>query len=407
MGLWKDIKDAFYDEEPETQESSNARTIDVSSTDATWVDCKEKTTIWQMEYALSVVSNLLSTFLINTDWKTYRAGEIVKGEEWFRFNVAPNRRETCAEFYGKLATKLIYEGQALIIETAKGELFVADSFAFKDGQQLLMKDNVFTNVVVGTITLNRTFKENETCMFIQTPHFDKVRAVFSEMGYDYMNLKELVYEGAQKALGMKLALNLGAQSKNKYDAQYLSQIQKAYDPLMKARDAVFVTYKGETMTDLTEKQRGSEVQQVLDAVENNIKINDEILCNVGSAFGVPRKFMKGDFTADNDSLYAMGITLFAKPYLTLLSQKFTYFVLTKDDIIGGGKVEAELNSIKFVEKLSMATAIDKLIGSGAYDINEVREMLDDDPVDGGDVRFITKNYAVLSEYTKGGKDNEI
>ena len=190
------------------------------------------------------------------------------------------------------------------------------------------------------------------------------------------------------------------------EAEELSQIQKAYDPLMKARDAVFVTYKGEGLTDLTEKQRGSEVQQVLDAVENNIRINDEILCNVGSAFGVPRKFMKGDFTADNDSIYAMGITLFAKPYLTLLSQKFTYFVLTKEDIIGGGKVEADLNSIKFVEKLSMATAIDKLIGSGAYDINEVREMLDDDPVDDGDVRFITKNYAVLSEYTKGGKDNE-
>ena len=114
--------------------------------------------------------------------------------------------------------------------------------------------------------------------------------------------------------------------------------------------------------------------------------------------------MTGDFTADNDSLYAMLMTMFGKRYLTLLSQKFTFFALTKEDIIAGGKIEANLNSIKFVEKLSMATAIDKLIGSGAYNRNEVREMLDDDPVEDGDIYFITKNYAELEQYVKGGSN---
>ena len=50
----------------------------------------------------------------------------------------------------------------------------------------------------------------------------------------------------------------------------------------------------------------------------------------------------------------------------------------------------------------MATAVDKFIGSGAYNRNEVREMLDDDPVEDGDIYFITKNYAELSQYVKGG-----
>lgn len=404
MGLWQDIRNALTDDDDEVI-NPNVHTVNVSSSEATWIkDCDKAQTIWQLDYALMVVSNILSTFFINTDWKTYRQGDIVKGEEWFRFNIAPNRRETSAEFYRRLANKLIYEGEALIIETATRELFVADSYTFKNGNQLRMKDNTFTDVVVGDITLNRSFKENDSCMFIQIPQFDNVKAVFNSMGVDFLELKKLVYEGAQKALGMKLNLNLGAQAKNKYDDKYIQKIQTAYEPLMKARDAVFVSYKGETLEDMTERQRGSEVQQVLTAVENNIKINDEILCNIGMAYGVPQKFMKGDFTADNDSIYAMAITMFAKPYLTLLSKKFTYFVLTKEDIIDGGKVEADLNSIKFIEKLSMATSIDKLIGSGAYDINEVREMLDDDPVENGDVRFITKNYAVLQEYVKGGSE---
>lgn len=411
MGLWNEIKNVFTDDIDETKDTEenqnpNVRTIDVKSSNATWYDCDKKQVMWQLQYAMIVVSNFLSTILINTDWKTYRQGEIVKGEEWFRFNIAPNRRETSSEFFGKLAGKLIYDGEALIIETATKELFIADSFAFKNGEPLLMKDNTFIDVVIGNTTLNRTFKENDSCMYIKTPNYQNVSAVFTNMGYDFTELKNMIYEGAQKALGMKLNLNLGAQAKNKYDDKYIERIQRVYDPLMKRRDAVFVTYKGENLQDLTEKQRGSEVQQVLSAVENNIKINDEILCNVGMAYGLPQKFMKGDFTADNDSIYSMAITLFAKPYLTLLSKKFTYFVLTKEDIIAGSKVSADMNSIKFIEKLSMATAIDKLIGSGAYNRDEVREMLDDDPVEDGDIYFITKNYAVLSEYVKGGNGND-
>ena len=392
MAWWNIFKD---------EDESQTQVID-NTTTATWKPCSQNTVMWQVDYAFLVVNNILTTFFTNVDWKTYKTGEVVKGEEWFRFNIAPNRKETSAEFFAKLSTKLVYEGQALIIETATKELFVADTWEFKNGNELLMKDNTFVNVMVGDVTLNRSFKENDSCIFIKTPGYDRLKVVFDSMGLDFLALKELIMEGAQKALGMKLALNLGANSKNKYDAKYLEQMQNAYEPLMKARDAVFLTYKGETLTDLTEKQRGSEVQQVLTAVKNNIDVNQEILRNVGACFGIPGKFMTGDFTADNNSLYEMAVTMFGKRYLTLLSKKFTYFVLTKDDIINGSKVEANLNSIKFIDKLSMATAVDKFIGSGAYNRNEVREMLDDDPVEDGDIYFITKNYAELSQYVKGG-----
>lgn len=403
MNLWDYIVHGATNEAVDDPTESNVHTVDVSDSKATWRRPGDNT-MWQLQYAFIVVQSILANLLSCVDWKTYNRGKVKKGEEWLRFNISPNNRETAVEFYSKLATKLVYEGEALIIETAKKELFVADSYAFKNGKELIMKDNTFINVVVGDVTLNRSFKENDSCMYLKTPNFNSVIAVFSSMGLDFMELKELIMEGAQKALGMKLSLNLASQAKNKYDTEYLQKMQEAYKPLMRARDAVFVTYKGEALSDLTEKQRGSEVQQVLDAVDNDIKVNQEILCNVGAAFGIPRKFMTGDFTADNDSVYAMLITMFGKRYLTLLSQKFTYFALTKEDIIAGGKIEADLNSIKFVEKLAMATSIDKLIGSGAYNRNEVRDMLGDDPVEDGDIYFITKNYAELEQYVKGGSD---
>ena len=402
MGLWKEIKNAFIAEN--TEETTTDTSVKDTQTGARWLSCESQETMWQLNLAFIVVKNILSTFLANCDWNTYRGGgEIVKGEEWYRLNIAPNRKETSSEFFFKLADKLVEDGEALIIETATKEFFIADSFTFKGGEELLMKDNTFVNVTVGTTTLNRSFKENDSAMYIKTPNYDNVdEAVFNAMGGDFLELKNLVKKGAKKALGMKLALSLGAQAKNKYDEQYIRAMQKVYNPLMEAENAVFVTYKGEALSDLTEKQRGSEVQQVLDAVKNNVAINQEILTNIGVAFGIPKKFMTGDYTEDNDGIYQMAMTMCGKTYLTLLSKKFTMFMLTKDDIIKGAKIKANISSIKYVDKLTMATAVDKLIGSGAYSPNEVREMLDDDAYEDGDTRYITKNYAVVSEYAKGG-----
>lgn len=402
MGLWKEIKNAFIAEN--TEETTTDTSVKDTQTGARWLSCESQETMWQLNLAFIVVKNILSTFLANCDWNTYRGGgEVVKGEEWYRLNIAPNRKETSSEFFFKLADKLVEDGEALIIETATKEFFIADSFTFKGGEELLMKDNTFVNVTVGTTTLNRSFKENDSAMYIKTPNYDNVdEAVFNAMGGDFLELKNLVKKGAKKALGMKLALSLGAQAKNKYDEQYIRAMQKVYNPLMEAENAVFVTYKGEALSDLTEKQRGSEVQQVLDAVKNNVAINQEILTNIGVAFGIPKKFMTGDYTEDNDGIYQMAMTMCGKTYLTLLSKKFTMFMLTKDDIIKGAKIKANISSIKYVDKLTMATAVDKLIGSGAYSPNEVREMLDDDAYEDGNTRYITKNYAVVSEYAKGG-----
>ena len=408
MAIFDNIKNYLFEDEIDVEENEVISNDPIPDTN--WKDyCKElSNNIWQKAYALSVVRNILSTFLSDVEWNTYKGTELIKGDEWFRFNVAPNKKETAAEFYGRLATKLIYEHCALIVETASKEFFIADSWEFKNGKELLMKDNTFINVMIGDVTLNRTFKENDTCMFIKAPQNDSVDMIFNSMANDFQTLKNLISEGADKALGMKLSLTLSAQAKNKYDKKTIRAIQDVYQPLMSARNGVFITYKGEELSDLTERQRGSEVQQVLEAVENNIKVNNEILCNVGNAFGIPKKMMTGEYNTDNGDVYPMAITMFAKPFFNILSKKFTYFILTKEDVLNGSRVVADLSSIKFIDPLSLSTAIDKLIGSGAYTINEVRKKVGDDPVEDGDIRFITKNYAVLTEYTKGESgSNEI
>lgn len=357
--------------------------------------------LWQYQYALSRVSTILKSCLINTEWRTFTNHKIVKKEEWYRFNYAPNQREPAATFYGKLADKLIADGEALIVEMANGDLFIADSFSFKNGTMLQMRNNTFVNVVIENESLNRSFKENSTAMYIRYPKSQQLDALLNSMQSEYTELKKLIKKGALKAMGTKYNLNVTSQAKLESMTEYLKKTQEAYGPLMDADNAVFVTYKGETLTDMTEKQRGSEVEQIIASVANNITINHEIVTAIGNAYGIPNNVMLGNYKEDGVEDYSMMMTVFAKPILRLLSQAFSTFTLTKESIIAGGKIEANLNKIKFKDALSLANSVDKLVSSSSYLVNEVREMLGDEPTEDGDIRLLTKNYDKFSKIVNG------
>ena len=358
---------------------------------------------WQKEYAEGIVCQILSTALTNVRWTTFVNGKPKMGDEYFRFNFAPNKKETAPEFYGKLADKLIRKREALIIELADHQLFVADSYAFATGSEQILKENTFINVTFGDMVLNKQFKENRNCMYIKMPAHKNIDTSLASMEYEFTGMKELINKGADKAMGTKLNLQTNATGKNATDADYLAKLQEAYMPLLEKPNAVFLTQKGEQLLDLTEKQRGSEVEQVLQVVTNNITINHEMCNQVGASYGVPNVFMLGNFGQENSEQVDLLMTFFVKPILTLISKKFTVYALEKESILNGGKIIAELDTVQFVDALKSADSIDKLVSSGAYLTNEVRAKLGDGPIEGGDKRLITKNYGSIETVLEGGE----
>lgn len=356
--------------------------------------------IWQTEYATQVVVNLLTACLVNSVWRTYERKKQIKGNEFYRLNYAMNNKDTAQEFYGKLANNLIRTGEALIIETNTNEFFVADSYAYLNGTMNELKPNTFVSVTIGTITLRKHFVENKNCIFIRLPHKEGLANIYRSIEQDYMTLKELVNKGAKRALGMKLNLQLNAQNKNKYSDDYFKATEEQLNKIMVKDNSVFITYTGETLKDLTETQRGSEVEQVIKAVSNNIAINEEILTTIGNCWGIASSIMKGDITTDNADAFNMTMTVFAKPILKLISHKFTVYLCEKEDIIKGSRVEININAIKYVDILSMASAVDKLIGSSFRTVNELNDDLGQDEVVNGDTRYITKNYQNVEDYGK-------
>ena len=407
MGFFDRImRHAYYDT---TREDLDAR---INALDGIPDDnfCTALESIWQYDYAVSVVCNLMSSVLTNVEWTTYIENKRFKGEDAYKLNYAPNDKESAAEFFAKLAYQLVTQREALIIELRGGQLFVATSYSFKDGQEQVLRNNTFIDVTVDDtgITLNRSFRENRDCIYIKMPKNPNVEAIFSAMASEYAQIKKLISTGAKKAMGMKLELRLTATAKNKYDEQYLTKMNEQYQKLMEKENALFISYNGEQLVDLTEKQRGSEVQQILELANNNITISQEILKNVGRAWGIPEDIMLEKISTENGDNLEMYMTNFVKPIIKLLGEKFSLFLLEKESILKGSRIIGNLSTVKYVDVLQNATGLDKLVGSGLYTINELREeKIGDNAVEDGDTRFITKNYASLDSYvteeTKGGE----
>ena len=71
----------------------------------------------------------------------------------------------------------------------------------------------------------------------------------------------------------------------------------------------------------------------------------------------------------------------------------------------GTYVKIDTRAVKHVDLLSVSTAIDKLIGSGAFCVNDIRELVGEQPIDEewANSHWITRNYMPFKEALQLGE----
>ena len=75
-----------------------------------------------------------------------------------------------------------------------------------------------------------------------------------------------------------------------------------------------------------------------------------------------------------------------------------YIIFNRRELQKGNKVQ--MVGFKNYDLFSLSSNIDKLVSSGSFTRNEIRRELGYDPVEGGDVFLLTKNYMELGSIGK-------
>ncbi len=83
------------------------------------------------ELAFNLISNKIANAVSKCTVNVYENNRRVKNDEWYRWNIQPNRNQSATQFWAKLINHLYENNEALVVVNNE-ELYVADDYQLND-----------------------------------------------------------------------------------------------------------------------------------------------------------------------------------------------------------------------------------------------------------------------------------
>lgn len=338
--------------------------------------------------AISLIANSIS----KCEFKTYFQYEEVKKQEYYLWNIEPNRNQNSSEFIRKWISKLYEDNECLIIEN-NGQLLIADTFNKKE---YALFDCQFSGVTVGDFTFNKTFMMNEVLYF--KLNNEDIRKLINAMYESYGKLIAYAQKSYQKSRGSKGTLEVAAvaEGKTNFKETFDKLMNERFKKFFEADNAVLPLFDGYKYTDIGSKTYSEGTTRDIKAMV------DDIYDFTARAFLIPPALLKGDLANVSDTVVNNHLTFCIDPLTDMLQEEINR---KRSGYVGfsqGTYLEIDTKSIKHIDLLSVSTAIDKLIGSGGFCINDIRKLVGEPVIDEPWAwqHWITKNYSSVEDLLK-------
>ena len=342
--------------------------------------------IYVREMAFWSTVNIVANAVSKCEFKTYLNGKEDKGKEYYLWNIEPNKNQNSSRFLNKLIAKLYRDNECLVIEQ-NGQLLVADSFNRKP---YALYDDVFTEVRVEDFTFARSFAQSEV-LYYQLNE-ENVRKLINGLYESYSKLIAYSMKAYQRSRGTKGIF--------KYDTIPVAGTpeREAFDALINRKIKQWMEGDNAALP-LGRGQEWKELQHKTYTNENTRDIRaqiDDIFDFTARALGVPPALLRGD-VQDTSKAIEQLLTFCVDPLVDMLQEEINRKRNGYEGYSKGTYLKIDTKCIKHVDLLSVATAIDKLIGSGAFCINDIRKAVGDEPINEAwaNQHFITKNYETV------------
>lgn len=354
--------------------------------------------IHMKKLAIDTCISFLGRTISQSEFRVKNGREYEKNELYYRLNVRPNKNMTASTFWQTFVYKLAYDNECLVIQADDGDLLIADNF---EHNEYAVLEDTFTKVTVKGYEFQRRFKQNEVI----------------HLKYKNENLSPLI-EGLFSDYGDLFARILGSQKrKNQIRGTVDMDLLAAKTPgaQQKLQEFIDNMYKavGTKEVAIIPQQKGFEYKEHFSGaangqqgVEEIDKVTNGFLTQVAMAFGIPISLLYGEMAdvekqTKNYMLFTIG------PLLKKIEDESIVKFFTEAEYLSGKSIE--IKSISYQSIFELATSIDKLISSGAFTGNEMRQEANyeksDDP--NLDKHYITKNYTELGDaQATGGGENE-
>ena len=358
------------------------------------IEVKQRAYLKQL--ALEICINFIARAIAQTEFRVMDNKKRVYDDWDYLLNVRPNTDSSASDFWQDATYKLIHERELLIVLSDSGDLLIADSFI---REELAVYPDTFRSVTVKEFTFNRTFKMDEVIYL--TYNNAKLERFMNGMFEDFTQLFSRMVESSMFSNQIRALASIDSQQKldDENKAKLQRFIDKMFNAFRKSAFAIVPKLKGFDYTEIVSGDKGGR------SVEDMMKILEKAVDYVAELLGIPSALIHGSASEYETALKAY-IKFTNNSLLKKFSDELNAKLLDKEEYQSGKRIQAIGIQVKSV--IENAEAVDKLVASGAYTRNEVREKFGDDRVDDPELdKFvITKNYQTVDESSKGGENSE-
>lgn len=333
--------------------------------------------------AIETCASFLSRTISQSEFKVKTPDGFVKDTLYYRMNVRPNKNQSASEFWEKFVIKMIYDNEVLVIQTDDEDLVIADDF---EQTEYAVYENTFSKVKVGDYEFKRTFNQSDV-MHLKYAN-KKLQPLIDGIFKDYGDLFGTVFNSQKRKNQIRSTVDMDMVSAKSPEKQ--AKLQEFIDNMYKAIrgnfDVAIVPQQPGFKYD--EVSSGSSSSQSIDEIN---KLTNGFLDQVAMALGIPISLLHGEKAGVKD-ITNNYMVFTVKPLLKKIRDECNSKFFTMDDFLKGHRIVERMVSYESI--FDLATSIDKLISSGGFTRNEIRdeagyERVDDPELD----RFImTKNY---------------
>ena len=349
------------------------------------------------EMAFNMIVNKIANAITKCDINVYEKGKRVKNDEWFRWNVSPNKNQSKVVFFTKLITLLYNHNEALVVPN-NNELYVADSFNTNDTSAFF--EHTFSNIQINDLILQKTYRMSEVYYFKLND--ENIKRYINGTLTLYGGLINAAYSSYLVANGNKgiLKIDQYAEQADDFQSYFNDLINDDFKKFFSNPNAVLPLFEGYEYEQLSNAGTQSTTRDFKALI-------DDVISLTANALNVPISIANGTVQDTSKAIDEL-LTFCIDPLIEMLTNEMNRKTFIKDDIKNGCYFKFNTLAIKHIDLLDVATSIDKLISSGFTCINDLREVCNMDIIDEewANQFFMTKNYSTIEELMKSLKGGE-
>lgn len=338
--------------------------------------------------AVDTCIDLIASAISQCEIQTFEKGVKNRSNNYYLFNVEPNQNQNATNFLHELVRRLVYDNECLVVMINK-QLYIASNF---NREEQALKENKYTEVMIGDYKLSDTFDESEVMYFelrnekitnvIDGMYESLGRLLISSMNYyKRKNNKRLLIKG-------DFLRPQDDETQEAIDELFEGQLKNWFDPNVEG--SAFQLQEGYDLDDMSDGQTGTNNAGLSRDIAALI---DDIFNYVAMRFNVPRGLLKGD-VSDLEGQIESFLMFSVNPISELIQDEINRTVYSKEEYLKRTYVKIDTTKIKVIDISKIATALDKVFAIGGMNINDVLEELGREPIneEWANHRYVTKNY---------------